>query len=220
MASRTVTNREWCEFIADDGYSTPSLWLSNGWAWLGETGHGAPGYWIEREGRWHQFTLGGLQPLADDASVCHISYFEADAYAAWAGARLPREAEWEIAARGLNAQRGNFVESQHLEPVAHSSEATPKQSGELLEMFGNVWEWTASPYIAYPGYSPAAGALGEYNGKFMADQWVLRGGSCATPSGHARATYRNFFPASTRWQFAGLRLARDLRGKSPTSSSG
>ena len=210
LASRTVTNGEWREFIADGGYSTPSLWLSNGWTWLGETGHRAPGYWLERDGQWHQFTLAGLQPVADDDPVCHISYFEADAYAAWAGARLPREAEWEVAARGQATVRGNFAESRHFHPVEASLEAPPARPAELSEMFGNVWEWTASPYVAYPGYAPAPGALGEYNGKFMADQWVLRGGSCATPSGHIRATYRNFFPATTRWQFAGLRLARDL----------
>ena len=207
LASRTVTNAEWREFMDDGGYSTPTLWLSNGWAWLAESGRTAPGYWRDDDSGWQQFTLGGLQPIRDDAPVCHVSYYEADAFAAWAGARLPREAEWEIAARDADARGGNFVEAGYLNPQQLSAHDS---SNELVGLLGNVWEWTASPYVAYPGYHPAPGALGEYNGKFMADQWVLRGGSCATPASHIRPSYRNFFAAQTRWQFAGVRLARDL----------
>ncbi|MEE3332111.1 MAG: ergothioneine biosynthesis protein EgtB [Myxococcota bacterium] len=209
LASRTVTNGEWREFMEDGGYSTPELWLSDGWAWLAEEGHSAPDYWSQRDGEWYQFTLGGLRTLRDDEPVAHVSYYEADAFATWAGARLPREAEWEIASRAIHISSGNFLEAGYLHPVALAPSGGSTDAPTPEGMFGNVWEWTASPYVAYPGYRPAAGALGEYNGKFMADQWVLRGGSCATPVGHVRSTYRNFFQAATRWQFAGLRLARD-----------
>jgi ergothioneine biosynthesis protein EgtB len=185
IGARLVTNAEWAAFIADGGYRDPRWWLSAGWDWVRAQGIEAPLYW-RREAAGHgveafsAFTLHGRQPLAPEAPVAHVSLYEADAFARWAGARLPTEAEWEHAASGL--------------PQA----------------FGHVWQWTASPYSAYPGYRPWAGAVGEYNGKFMLDQTVLRGSSQATPPGHARASYRNFFPAGTRWQFAGLRLARDL----------
>ena len=162
--------------------------------------------WRQRDGEWWTFTLGGLCPVRGPEPVCHVSYYEADAYATWSGARLPREQEWEIAALG-NPVEGNFVESRRLQPA--SAPVDPHR--RFGNLFGDVWEWTASPYTGYPGYRPLDGALGEYNGKFMADQWVLRGGSCVTPRSHLRASYRNFFPAAARWQFSGLRLARDRR---------
>lgn len=196
LASRPVLNRDWLDFIGDGGYRQPTLWLSDGWSVATEAGWTAPLYWRQRDGEWWTHTLGGLQPVRGDEPVCHISYYEADAFATWAEARLPTEAEWEVAAARCEVE-GNFLESGRFHP---------DDSGGY---FGNVWEWTASPYVAYPRYRKPAGALGEYNGKFMADQWVLRGGSCATPRSHIRATYRNFFPARARWQFSGFRLARD-----------
>ena len=199
IASRLVTNGEYLEFMRDGAYGNPLLWLSDGWDAVRNNAWQAPLYWEQREGEWLNFTMDGLEPLRLSEPVCHISLYEADAYARWAGARLPTEFEWEIAARTCRVQ-GNFVESGALHPE-------PSQSDEpLTQMFGDVWEWTSSPYVAYPGFSPAAGAVGEYNGKFMCNQMILRGGSCATPQSHIRATYRNFFPPHVRWQFMGLRL--------------
>ena len=204
LASRPVTNAEYLEFIGDGGYGQPLLWLSNGWATLQEQGWKAPLYWERREGDWATFTLAGMQPIRPREPVTHVSYYEADAYARWAGARLPTEAEWETAATGT-AIEGNFVESGRLHPAPASGNTG------LTQLFGDVWEWTRSPYVLYPGYRAPDGPLGEYNGKFACDQWVLRGGSCATPRSHIRASYRNFFPAGSRWQFSGVRLARDAK---------
>ena len=203
LASRAVTNREWLEFMADGGYRTAPLWLSDGWATVNREGWQAPLYWEQREGAWWSMTLHGLRPVEDDAPVCHVSYFEADAFARWAGRRLPSEAEWEIAATPLPLA-GNTLGSGALRPLA-------AQAGGRgpAQMFGDVWEWTSSAYGAYPGFRPAEGAVGEYNGKFMCSQYVLRGGSCVTPEGHLRRTYRNFFYPHQRWQFLGLRLAED-----------
>jgi ergothioneine biosynthesis protein EgtB len=208
VATRPVTNGEWLEFMADGGYRRPELWLSAGWDAVRTHGWEAPFYW-EREGgdAWRAFTLGGTREVAADEPVCHVSFFEADAYARWAGARLPTEAEWEVAAAAvpgaLAGEAGAYAESRWFHPAAVAAGVRP------AAFFGAVWQWTASPYVGYPGYRPAAGAIGEYNGKWMCDQWVLRGASCATPRSHARLTYRNFFPAPTRWQFTGLRLAAD-----------
>ncbi|HEY2864372.1 MAG TPA: ergothioneine biosynthesis protein EgtB [Casimicrobiaceae bacterium] len=204
LTSRPVSNGEYLAFIGDDGYRRPELWLSEGWDWLGTHGIGSPFYWRRDAGAWHQFTLRGSLPIEPGAPVCHISLFEADAYARWARARLPTESEWEVAAASA-AVDGSFVEDGALLP--RPSAGAP---GALTQMFGDVWEWTQSDYAPYPGYHPAAGAIGEYNGKFMCNQYVLRGGSCVTPRSHIRATYRNFFPAAARWQFSGFRLARDL----------
>jgi ergothioneine biosynthesis protein EgtB len=203
LASRLVTNGEYLEFMQDGGYRRPELWLSEGWRTVRERGWRAPLYWEEQDGEWRHYTLGGTRVPDLEAPVCHVSYFEADAYARWAGKRLPTEVEWEHAAADV-APHGNLLESGHLHPVPASASA-----GGPAQLFGDVWEWTASPYIAYPGFRPAAGAVGEYNGKFMCNQYVLRGGSCVTPPGHLRATYRNFFPPDARWQFTGLRLAQD-----------
>jgi len=207
LADRPVTNAEWLRFMEDGGYARPELWLSDGWARVQAEGWTAPLYWEPRQDGWRRMTLGGLTPLEPHAPVCHVSLYEADAYARWAGARLPTEAEWEHAAAGLSEQ-GNFRETGWLRPVP----AGPP-SGGLRQMFGDVWEWTASAYAPYPGYRPAAGAVGEYNGKFMVSQAVLRGGACATPAGHARATYRNFFQPWQRWQVSGVRLAWDAEEK-------
>ena len=205
LASRPATQREFLAFVADGGYARPELWLAEGWEVVGAQGWRAPGYWERRDGAWLEFTLGGLRPLALDAPVCHLSYYEADAYARWAGARLPTEAEWEVAAAGARPE-GNFADSGRLHPAAAAGSA---DGDAPLQLFGDVWEWTSSPYVAYPGYRPPAGALGEYNGKFMCSQLVRRGGSCLTPAGHVRASYRNFFPPAARWQMSGVRLARD-----------
>jgi ergothioneine biosynthesis protein EgtB len=200
LASRPVTNREFAEFIEDGGYREPQLWLSEGWDWVKANALSHPLYWQPGDGGWSEFTLGGLLPADPAAPAVHLSYFEADAFARWAGARLPTEAEWEHAA-GMVAIEGNFLAHERLHPRG-------AQGAGLIQMFGDVWEWTQSAYSPYPGFRPAAGAIGEYNGKFMVNQQVLRGGSCATPEGHVRASYRNFFPAGARWQFSGLRLAR------------
>ena len=193
VADRLVTNAEYREFIDDGGYRRPELWLSEGWDVRQAQGWEAPLYW-EPEG---QFTLQGLRPITPEEPVTHVSFYEADAYARWAGARLPGEAEWEIAA-GEAPLGGNFLESGRLHPVPGTG-----------QLFGDAWEWTTSTYGPYPGFRAAPGAVGEYNGKFMVNQYVLRGGSCATPGAHIRASYRNFFPAAARWQFSGIRLARD-----------
>jgi ergothioneine biosynthesis protein EgtB len=201
LATRPVTNAEYLDFMEDGGYDRPELWLSDGWQAVRQLGWRAPLYWDE-SGGWQVMTLGGTRDVAPDEPVCHVSFFEADAYARWAGARLPSEAEWETAARDL-ALCGNFAERGQFHPVPATGD------GGLEQMFGDVWEWTASSYAAYPGYRPPAGALGEYNAKFMNGQYVLRGGSCFTPESHIRATYRNFFQPEKRWQATGIRLARD-----------
>ena len=201
LVSRPVTNGEFLAFIEDGGYRRPELWLSDGWYCVNARGWDCPLYWEHLEGTWWTQTLGGFRPIGEAEPVCHVSYYEADAYARWAGARLPTEAEWEIAAR-QETPVGNFLEDQSFHP-------RPAGGGTgLAQCFGDVWEWTQSPYTPYPGMKPAAGALGEYNAKFMCNQLVLRGGSCATPRSHIRPTYRNFFPPEARWQFSGIRLAR------------
>jgi ergothioneine biosynthesis protein EgtB len=205
LASRLVTNGEYLEFMQDGGYERADLWLSLGWATAQENGWTEPFYWEKRDGEWWIFTLSGMQTVDPAEPVCHLSYFEADAYARWAGARLPSEAEWEVAARGVPVA-GNLAERERYHPQA----AGPGADGALLQMYGDLWEWTQSQYTPYPGYRPPPGALGEYNGKFMCNQFVLRGGSCATSETHIRPTYRNFFPPDATWQFSGLRLARDV----------
>ncbi len=195
LSTRLVTAGEYAGFVEDGGYERPELWLSDGFAAAQAGGWEAPLYWTRRDGGWSRFTLHGEQPVDPAAPVAHVSLYEADAYARWAGARLPTEQEWEVAARGAGG-RGQFVEDGPLVPVG----------GDAL--LGGAWTWTASPYVGYPGFRPAAGALGEYNGKFMANQLVLRGGSCFSPRSHLRATYRNFFPPAARWQLTGIRLAR------------
>jgi ergothioneine biosynthesis protein EgtB len=207
LASRLVTNGEYLAFMTDNGYERPELWLSLGWERVEREGWKAPLYWEQQGGRWWMQTLAGMQVVQEAEPLCHVSYYEADAYARWAGARLPTEVEWEVAATPL-AINGNFVEQQNFHPVP-GGQTDP--TVPLAQMFGDVWEWTQSHYSPYPGYTPAAGALGEYNGKFMANQFVLRGGSCATSCSHIRPTYRNFFPADARWQFMGIRLAKTLQ---------
>lgn len=203
MAERPVSNGEYMAFIADGGYRRPELWLSDAWMVVSRESWEHPLYW-HREGiEWYEFTLGGLRPVAHQAPVAHLSYYEADAYARWCGARLPTEAQWEVAAAAAPVT-GNLADTDCLHPMV-----TAGARHGLRQLYGDVWEWTASPYVPYPGYVQAGGPLGEYNGKFMCDQLVLRGGSCATPASHVRPTYRNFFPAAARWQFSGLRLARD-----------
>ena len=205
IASHPVTHGDFLAFIEDGGYRRPELWLSAGWDAVRAHAWQAPGYWERRAGRWHTFTLHGMAPVEDNTPVCHVSFYEAEAFARWAGARLPTEAEWEVAVSRTPVE-GNFLESGALHPLACRE---PPPAGALGQAFGDAWEWTRSDYAPYPGYRPAEGAVGEYNGKFMANQYVLRGGSCATPASHIRATYRNFFPPDARWQFSGLRLARD-----------
>lgn len=205
LASRLVTNREYLAFIEDGGYERPELWLSDGWYAVEASDWKAPLYWEKRERHWWYFTLSGMREVDLDEPVTHVSYYEADAYARWIGARLPSESEWEIATSKLPME-GNFVESGNFHPHALNQDSS---SSGLLQMFGDVWEWTLSPYIPYPGFKTLPGALGEYNGKFMSNQMVLRGGSCATSMSHIRKTYRNFFPPHARWQFMGVRLAKD-----------
>ncbi|HEY2680365.1 MAG TPA: ergothioneine biosynthesis protein EgtB [Candidatus Udaeobacter sp.] len=213
LATRPVTNGEYIAFIEDNGYNRPEFWLSLGWMTVNEQRWSSPLYWTKRDGAWWNFTLSGLRPVDQSEPVTHVSYFEADAHANWAGARLPTEFEWERAALNCPIE-GNFVETELFHPVAAPRQASslPAETGKMpvfQQMFGDVWEWTRSAYSPYPGYRAAPGALGEYNGKFMCNQYVLRGGSCATSRTHIRRTYRNFFPPEKRWQFTGIRLARD-----------
>jgi ergothioneine biosynthesis protein EgtB len=200
LMTRLVTNGEFLAFIADGGYERPELWLSDGWQAAKTRGWRAPLYWERKGDEWWHFTLEGPLPVVLDEPVCHVSYFEAQAFAAWAGARLPTECEWEVAAKEHEVA-GNFLDDGIL---------APRRAGDSPQFFGDCWEWTQSAYLPYPRYQPAPGAVGEYNGKFMSGQMVLRGGSCATPAGHVRPTYRNFFPPDVRWQFSGVRLARTL----------
>ncbi|MHB8431461.1 MAG: ergothioneine biosynthesis protein EgtB [Acidimicrobiales bacterium] len=201
LCDRPVSCGQWLSFMDDGGYRRPELWLFDGWATVQSQGWDCPLYWSEVDGTWYEYSLGG--PVVVDAGrpVCHVSYYEADAFARWAGFRLPTEAEWEVAA-STGPAGGRFLDQSILHPVATAG-ADDKGS-----LFGDVWQWTSSAYAPYPGFEPAPGTVGEYNGKFMVNQYVLRGGSCATPPGHVRASYRNFFPPSARWAFSGLRLAR------------
>ncbi|HWR37632.1 MAG TPA: ergothioneine biosynthesis protein EgtB [Clostridia bacterium] len=207
IASRPVTNAEYMEFMADDGYRRPELWLSDGWDMVCAQGWNSPLYWERIDDGWCERTRDEVRNVNAAEPVCHISYYEADAYAQWVGvrlpgARLPREEEWEVVATRTPAT-GTLLDVNVLHPQPAAGEG-------MQQLFGDVWEWTASPYVAYPGYKAAAGAIGEYNGKFMCNQLVLRGGSCATPADHIRASYRNFFPPHARWQFSGVRLAKDV----------
>ncbi len=205
LGNRLVTNGDWLGFINDGGYQQAEHWLSAGWAHINATGWNAPMYWEQVDGEWKIHTLHGFVDVDLDEPVVHVSYYEADAFARWFGGRLPTEAEWEVAVADRPSQ-GNLADSGHLHPVP----ATIVDRDGFTQLYGDVWEWTSSPYTAYPGFSPAPGAVGEYNGKFMVNQQVLRGGCCATPPGHIRKTYRNFFPAASRWMFGGVRVARDL----------
>ncbi|MDA8192556.1 MAG: ergothioneine biosynthesis protein EgtB [Thermaerobacter sp.] len=204
IANRTVTNGEFQDFLSDGGYQTPTLWLSDGWQWVNSQHWGHPRYWRQSDGQWFEFTLAGLIPWRSEAPLQHISFYEADAYARWRGLRLPTEAEWEWAATHLPITTGNTLESGR-----YQAGPATGPSGHLLHAVGGVWEWTQSAYAPYPGYRPPGGALGEYNGKFMNGQYVLRGGSSVTPGDHLRLTYRNFFPPDATWQFSGVRLAED-----------
>jgi ergothioneine biosynthesis protein EgtB len=204
LANRPVTNAEYLAFVREGGYREPGLWLSDGWTAVQREGWQHPIYW--QDDLLSEFTLGGVRELAPHEPVCHLSYFEAEAFARWAGARLPTEAEWEHAAQGCPIE-GNLQEEGRFHPRAAQADAAAGDA--LLQMHGDVWEWTASPYVSYPGFRALPGSLGEYNGKFMCGQWVLRGGSCVTPRDHLRISYRNFFPPHARWQFAGLRLGQD-----------
>ncbi len=206
IASRPATNGDFLAFIDDGGYGQPALWLSMGWDWVRSGDRSAPLYWRRDGDRWLTHTLHGTVEIDPHTPVCHLGYFEADAFARWAGARLPTEIEWEHAARALRGPiQGNFADRGVFHPLPPPGPV----GAEPVQLFGDVWEWTRSAYLPYPGYRPLAGAVGEYNGKFMCNQFVLRGGSCATPAGHVRASYRNFFPPEAQWQFSGVRLARD-----------
>ena len=200
LASRLVTNGEYMEFMRDNAYGNAALWLSDGWDCVRANQWSAPLYWEMRDGEWWHYTLNGMRPVHAEEPVCHVSYYEADAFARLAGARLATEFEWEVASQSCSVT-GNFMDREVLHPQA------AWEAESLTQMFGDVWEWTASGYLPYPGFRPAAGAVGEYNGKFMCNQIVLRGGSCATPQSHIRRTYRNFFPPHARWQFMGIRMA-------------
>ena len=214
LASHPVTNGEWCEFIAEGGYRDARLWLADGWARVQAEGWQAPLYWERRDDAWHQMTLSGELALDLRAPVSHVSCFEADAFARWRGARLPTEHEWEVAARAQPIA-GNLASTGRYRPRAASHDA----QAPLRQLYGDVWEWTSSAYAPYPGFRVVDGAVGEYNGKFMCGQYVLRGGSCATPAGHLRPTYRNFFYPHQRWQFSGVRLARDRGATSAAGAS-
>lgn len=206
LASRLVTNGEFLEFMEDGGYERPELWLSLGWSAVKENGWDSPLYWTKQNGQWRAYTLSGMRPVELSEPVCHVSFFEADAFARWTGARLPTEAEWETVA-GAVSVRGNFVEEEYYHP-------RPLVSGEaatgVAQLFGDVWEWTRSAYSPYPGHRPTPGAVDEEDSKFMCNEFVLRGGSCASPQRHLRCSYRNHFPPAKRWQFAGIRLAREV----------
>jgi ergothioneine biosynthesis protein EgtB len=214
FASRLITNGEYLQFIEAGGYANPLLWLSDGWRTVQQEGWEAPLYWEKQDGHWFYMTLSGFREVDMAEPVCHVSYYEADAYARWSEAQLPTEAEWEVAAQDIPI-KGNFVEHGFYHPAslvvgAGSAQGTIPTDAYPAQMYGDVWEWTQSAYLSYPGYKPAAGAIGEYNGKFMCNQFVLRGGSCATSQTHIRPTYRNFFPPDARWQFMGIRLAREV----------
>ena len=204
LASRLITNGEYVKFIEDEGYNRPELWLSDGAATVAAENWKTPFYWKKVDDEWWNFKLTGFRKVNPDEPVCHVSFYEADAFARWAGGRLPTEAEWEIAASSAEV-RGNFVENRNFHPVP-----VQEEKNDLKQIYGDVWEWTRSSYSPYPGYKTLPGALGEYNGKFMSSQIVLRGGSCATSNTHIRKTYRNFFPPNARWQFMGIRLAKDV----------
>jgi ergothioneine biosynthesis protein EgtB len=205
---RLVTNGEYAEFVRDRGYERPELWLSDGWALAQEQQWRKPLYWSDSLDS--EFTLTGTRDLDAATPVSHVSFYEADAFARWANARLPTESEWEVAASRTRVS-GNFLEDHHLHPLPAVDKPSQSAASAPVQLFGDLWEWTQSPYSPYPGYRPLPGALGEYNGKFMANQFVLRGGCCVTPASHVRATYRNFFYPHMRWQFGGIRLARDAR---------
>ncbi|MCW2753233.1 MAG: hypothetical protein JWQ32_644 [Marmoricola sp.] len=213
LADRLTTNGEWLEFMADGGYARPELWLSDGWARVKAEGWEAPFYWEQVDGVWFEHTLNGTWPVNPGLPASHVSHYEADAYATWAGKRLPTEAEWEhaVTSDGQEVQ-GNLADSRTFHP-----QPAPAANGRLRQVYGDCWEWTSSAYLPYPGFHPAEGAIGEYNGKFMSNQMVLRGGCALTPPGHARATYRNFFPPGSRWALSGVRLAD---GGVPTSTAG
>lgn len=204
IANRLVTNGEYLEFIEDGGYKNPLLWLSDGWTTRSANEWQAPLYWRMQDNKWFNYRLSGAAPIDLKQPVCHVSYYEADAYARWRGCRLPTEFEWELTAKGVDNDGGNLLDQNSPHPQAQCE----IQANHCTQLVGDVWEWTASSYLPYPGYKPVAGPLGEYNGKFMINQMVLRGGSCATPRGHFRSTYRNFFQCEKRWQFSGIRIAK------------
>jgi len=207
LATRLITNGELQDFVDDGGYKNPLLWLSDGWAWLQGNAIAQPLYWQQMEGQWHHYTLSGLRPLLQHEPACHLSYYEADAYAQWCGKRLPTECEWEVAAQQQPLDNSG-LHLGRLHP--HCGTDTASAQATLQQLYGSCWQWTQSAYSPYPGFKPATGAVGEYNGKFMCNQLVLKGSSCVTPQGHSRASYRNFFPAHAQWQFTGIRMADDV----------